>query len=107
LEKHARTFHRNDFAFSKLRAENLSIKLSLTLTCDAKMFMLKVEGEIDKLSLYEAGFPNCVSVPDGAPPKASDDVIDPTQVFSRTLHFALCVIFYSSNAKHDFDERRD
>lgn len=26
-----------------------------------------VEGEIDKLSVEEAGFPNCVSVPNGAP----------------------------------------
>ncbi|KAJ7562844.1 hypothetical protein O6H91_03G086300 [Diphasiastrum complanatum] len=32
-----------------------------------------VEGEIDKLSMEEAGFLNCVSVPDGAPPKASPD----------------------------------
>lgn len=32
-----------------------------------------VEGEIDKLSVEEAGFINCVSVPDGAPsPKAKD-----------------------------------
>lgn len=30
-----------------------------------------VEGEIDKLSLEEAGFLNCVSVPDGAPAKVS------------------------------------
>ncbi|XP_009362179.2 primase homolog protein [Pyrus x bretschneideri] len=30
-----------------------------------------VEGEIDKLSLEEAGFCNCVSVPDGAPGKSS------------------------------------
>lgn len=28
-----------------------------------------VEGEIDKLSLYEAGIPNAISVPDGAPAK--------------------------------------
>lgn len=32
-----------------------------------------VEGEIDKLSMEQAGFINCVSVPDGAPsPKAKD-----------------------------------
>ncbi|KAL7618177.1 twinkle homolog protein, chloroplastic/mitochondrial [Lactuca sativa] len=30
-----------------------------------------VEGEMDKLAMEEAGFRNCVSVPDGAPPKAS------------------------------------
>ncbi|XP_077221011.1 twinkle homolog protein, chloroplastic/mitochondrial-like [Tasmannia lanceolata] len=31
-----------------------------------------VEGEMDKLSMEEAGYPNCVSVPDGAPAKVSD-----------------------------------
>lgn len=36
-----------------------------------------VEGEMDKLSMYEAGFVNCVSVPDGAPPKVSSDEIPP------------------------------
>lgn len=35
--------------------------------------VLIVEGEIDKLSLEEAGFKNCLSVPDGAPaPNAKD-----------------------------------
>ena len=29
--------------------------------------LIWVEGEIDKLSVYEAGFKSCVSVPDGAP----------------------------------------
>jgi twinkle protein len=33
--------------------------------------MLQVEGEMDKLSLEEAGFRNCVSVPGGAPGKVS------------------------------------
>ncbi|GER36806.1 nucleic acid binding protein [Striga asiatica] len=32
----------------------------------------QVEGEIDKLSMEEAGFRNCVSVPDGAPSKVSN-----------------------------------
>ncbi|CAH1433890.1 unnamed protein product [Lactuca virosa] len=30
-----------------------------------------VEGEMDKLAMEEAGFRNCVSVPDGAPPKVN------------------------------------
>ncbi|XP_073058475.1 twinkle homolog protein, chloroplastic/mitochondrial [Primulina eburnea] len=34
-----------------------------------------VEGEIDKLAMEEAGFKNCVSVPDGAPPKVSDKAL--------------------------------
>lgn len=32
-----------------------------------------VEGEIDKLALWEAGIKNCISVPDGAPPPNSKD----------------------------------
>lgn len=37
-----------------------------------------MEGEIDKLSMEEAGFDNCVSVPDGAPPSISKKEI-PTE----------------------------
>ncbi|KAI4970182.1 hypothetical protein ZWY2020_001096 [Hordeum vulgare] len=35
-----------------------------------------VEGEIDKLSMEEAGYRNCVSVPDGAPAKVSNKLPD-------------------------------
>ncbi|ONK65745.1 uncharacterized protein A4U43_C06F490 [Asparagus officinalis] len=35
-----------------------------------------VEGEMDKLAMEEAGYRNCVSVPDGAPGKVSKDVPD-------------------------------
>ncbi|RVX00521.1 Primase-like protein [Vitis vinifera] len=35
-----------------------------------------VEGEIDKLSMEEARFYNCVSVPDGAPPSVSTKVFE-------------------------------
>ncbi|AQK81536.1 Twinkle homolog protein chloroplastic/mitochondrial [Zea mays] len=38
-----------------------------------------VEGEIDKLSMDEAGYRNCVSVPDGAPPKVSSKIPDQEQ----------------------------
>lgn len=30
---------------------------------------------MDKLAMEEAGFKNCVSVPDGAPPKISDKAL--------------------------------
>ncbi|CAN1328112.1 Twinkle homolog protein, chloroplastic/mitochondrial [Linum perenne] len=36
-----------------------------------------VEGEIDKLAMEEAGFRNCVSVPDGAPPLVSSKDVPP------------------------------
>uniref|UniRef100_A0A0D9WT51 SF4 helicase domain-containing protein n=1 Tax=Leersia perrieri TaxID=77586 RepID=A0A0D9WT51_9ORYZ len=39
----------------------------------------QVEGEIDKLSMEEAGYRNCVSVPDGAPPKVSSKLPDKEQ----------------------------
>ena len=35
-----------------------------------------VEGEMDVMSLYEAGYPNCVSLPDGAPKTAKFDPDD-------------------------------
>ncbi|RZB90356.1 Twinkle-like protein, chloroplastic/mitochondrial isoform B [Glycine soja] len=38
-----------------------------------------VEGEIDKLSLEEAGFQNCVSVPVGAPEKVSSKDLPPIE----------------------------
>ncbi|GAQ90211.1 hypothetical protein KFL_006140010 [Klebsormidium nitens] len=38
---------------------------------DSKTVII-VEGEMDKLAMEEAGYLNCVSVPDGAPAKASD-----------------------------------
>ncbi|KDO77590.1 hypothetical protein CISIN_1g042101mg [Citrus sinensis] len=38
-----------------------------------------VEGEIDKLSVEEAGFQNCVSVPSGAPPKVSNRELPPRE----------------------------
>ncbi|XP_054777888.1 primase homolog protein-like isoform X2 [Prosopis cineraria] len=38
-----------------------------------------VEGEIDKLSLEEAGFRNCVSVPGGAPSKVSSKDLPPVE----------------------------
>ena len=38
-----------------------------------------VEGEIDALSLREAGVKNAISVPNGAPLKASDGSVDPSE----------------------------
>ena len=37
----------------------------------------QVEGEIDKLSMEEAGFLNCVSVPGGAPQVVSTKDLPP------------------------------
>ncbi|KAK4488077.1 hypothetical protein RD792_003819 [Penstemon davidsonii] len=44
-----------------------------------------VEGEMDKLALEEAGFQNCVSVPDGAPPKVSNKELPSAEQASRII----------------------
>ncbi|CAI9760055.1 unnamed protein product [Fraxinus pennsylvanica] len=44
-----------------------------------------VEGEMDKLAMEEAGFKNCVSVPDGAPPKVSNKELPPAEEASRII----------------------
>lgn len=59
----------------------------------------QVEGEIDKLSMDEAGYRNCVSVPDGAPPKVSSKIPDQEQVrtilyFPMLLKVLVPVIIY-------------
>ncbi|XP_050223568.1 primase homolog protein [Mercurialis annua] len=46
--------------------------------CDASEIII-VEGEIDKLSLEEAGFCNCVSVPGGAPQAVSTKELPPSE----------------------------
>lgn len=38
-----------------------------------------VEGEIDALSIYESGYKNVVSVPNGAPQKVSNNKVDPSE----------------------------
>ncbi|PHT37499.1 hypothetical protein CQW23_21072 [Capsicum baccatum] len=53
-----------------------------------------VEGEVDKLSVEEAGFPNCVSVPNGAPQSiASKELIPPEEDirFSYLWNCAECL----------------
>ncbi|XP_044496991.1 twinkle homolog protein, chloroplastic/mitochondrial isoform X2 [Mangifera indica] len=44
---------------------------------DGERDIIIVEGEIDKLSMEEAGFRNCVSVPDGAPASVSTKDLPP------------------------------
>ena len=44
-----------------------------------------VEGEIDKLSLCEAGIRNAVSVPDGAPAKVSREGVPPPEEVTQAV----------------------
>ncbi|KAF5733612.1 twinkle protein chloroplastic/mitochondrial [Tripterygium wilfordii] len=49
-----------------------------------------VEGEIDKLSMEEAGFRNCVSVPDGAPPSVSPKDLPPEKKDTKYQYLWNC-----------------
>ncbi|CAN6689368.1 unnamed protein product [Malus baccata var. baccata] len=49
-----------------------------------------VEGEIDKLAMEEAGFRNCVSVPDGAPPKVSSKELPPEEKDTKYQYLWNC-----------------
>ncbi|VVA28376.1 PREDICTED: twinkle [Prunus dulcis] len=49
-----------------------------------------VEGEIDKLAMEEAGFHNCVSVPDGAPPKVSSKDLPPEEQDTKYQYLWNC-----------------
>lgn len=53
----------------------------------------KVEGEMDKLAMEEAGFRNCVSVPDGAPPSVSGKSLPSKEEVSVSLK--LCRYCYA------------
>ncbi|KAF9667150.1 hypothetical protein SADUNF_Sadunf16G0303200 [Salix dunnii] len=49
-----------------------------------------VEGEMDKLAMEEAGFRNCVSVPDGAPPSVSPKELPPNQEDTKYQYLWNC-----------------
>ncbi|KAJ8758612.1 hypothetical protein K2173_000333 [Erythroxylum novogranatense] len=49
-----------------------------------------VEGEFDKLAMEEAGFHNCVSVPDGAPPSVSPKELPPVDQDTKYQYLWNC-----------------
>ncbi|XWS11484.1 hypothetical protein CRYUN_Cryun37aG0002300 [Craigia yunnanensis] len=49
-----------------------------------------VEGEMDKLAMEEAGFCNCVSVPDGAPPSVSQKEVPPEEQDTKYRYLWNC-----------------
>ncbi|XP_052116080.1 twinkle homolog protein, chloroplastic/mitochondrial [Arachis duranensis] len=49
-----------------------------------------VEGEMDKLAMEEAGFRNCVSVPDGAPPSVSSKELPPREKDTKYQYLWNC-----------------
>ncbi|GJY00604.1 twinkle homolog protein, chloroplastic/mitochondrial [Tanacetum coccineum] len=52
---------------------------------DGASDVIIVEGEMDKLAMEEAGFRNCVSVPDGAPPCVSAKGVPAQEEASRII----------------------
>lgn len=51
-----------------------------------------VEGEIDKLSVEEAGYPNCVSVPNGAPQSIASKELLPPEEDTRFSYLWNCKV---------------
>jgi twinkle protein len=49
-----------------------------------------VEGEMDKLALYEAGIHNVVSVPDGAPGEVKQGELPPPEADTRFQYLWNC-----------------
>ncbi|KAI4299773.1 hypothetical protein L6164_033200 [Bauhinia variegata] len=49
-----------------------------------------VEGEMDKLAMEEAGYRNCVSVPDGAPPSVSPNELPPVDKDTKYQYLWNC-----------------
>ncbi|KAJ3679518.1 hypothetical protein LUZ60_017529 [Juncus effusus] len=58
-----------------------------------------VEGEIDKLSMEEAGFRNCVSVPNGAPQKISNKDLPNKQADRRFQYVWNCIDYLKSASR--------
>lgn len=55
-----------------------------------KSDIIIVEGEMDKLAMEEAGFRNCVSVPDGAPPSVSTKELPPEEQDTKYQYLWNC-----------------
>ncbi|XP_059451523.1 twinkle homolog protein, chloroplastic/mitochondrial-like isoform X1 [Corylus avellana] len=55
-----------------------------------KSEIIIVEGEMDKLAMEEAGFFNCVSVPDGAPPSVSSKELPPEEKDTKYQYLWNC-----------------
>ncbi|XP_023000969.1 twinkle homolog protein, chloroplastic/mitochondrial [Cucurbita maxima] len=66
---------------------------------DGASDIIIVEGEIDKLSMAEAGFHNCVSVPDGAPPSASQKDVPPVDQDTKYQYLWNCKDYLSKASR--------
>lgn len=58
---------------------------------------------MDKLAMEEAGFQNCVSVPDGAPPKVSDKELPAQEkVSARYSYYLMSGLLIAFNLNCNF-----
>nr|GMD94773.1 twinkle homolog protein, chloroplastic/mitochondrial [Ipomoea batatas] len=58
-----------------------------------------VEGEMDKLAMEEAGFRNCVSVPDGAPASVSKKDLPPEDQDTKYQYLWNCKEFFEKASR--------
>ncbi|KAG9439548.1 hypothetical protein H6P81_019713 [Aristolochia fimbriata] len=58
-----------------------------------------VEGEMDKLSMEEAGFLNCVSVPDGAPAKVSEKELPSKEKDTKYQYLWNCKDYFPKDSR--------
>ncbi|XP_052487706.1 twinkle homolog protein, chloroplastic/mitochondrial isoform X2 [Gossypium raimondii] len=58
-----------------------------------------VEGEMDKLAMEEAGFRNCVSVPDGAPPSVSEKEVPAEEQDTKYQYLWNCKEYFKKAAR--------
>ncbi|XP_050223566.1 twinkle homolog protein, chloroplastic/mitochondrial [Mercurialis annua] len=58
-----------------------------------------VEGEMDKLAMEEAGFRNCISVPDGAPPQVSEKELPSHDKDTKYQYLWNCREYFKKNCR--------
>ncbi|KAA3489453.1 twinkle-like protein, chloroplastic/mitochondrial-like isoform X1 [Gossypium australe] len=58
-----------------------------------------VEGEMDKLAMEEAGFRNCVSVPDGAPPSVSEKEVPAEEQDTKYQYLWNCKEYFQKASR--------
>ncbi|TYH70514.1 hypothetical protein ES332_D05G122600v1 [Gossypium tomentosum] len=58
-----------------------------------------VEGEMDKLAMEEAGFCNCVSVPDGAPPSVSEKEVPAEEQDTKYQYLWNCKEYFKKASR--------
>ncbi|KAH1066658.1 hypothetical protein J1N35_031645 [Gossypium stocksii] len=61
-----------------------------------------VEGEMDRLAMEEAGFRNCVSVPDGAPPSVSKKEVPAEEQDKKYQYLWNCKEYFKKDRRYQY-----